>query len=238
MDKLGPSPGNVLVVGASSHIGHAIASRFQRGGAAVLATYHRSRTDHPDQSLQWQALDLTDGNALDAFAAAILQRPQRFDTVVVAAGSILGRSLADYPDRDIGRIMDVNFTGPARLLRRLQSAINDGGCVLMLASISGERGSYDPIYAAAKGAVIAFVKSMAVQAAPRVRYTAVAPGLVEGSGMHAAMPPERRQHHLASTPVGRLLDIDALANIVFDLSQPHWAHANGSCVRVNGGAYV
>ena len=56
--------------------------------------------------------------------------------------------------------------------------------------------------------------------------------------MYAAMAPSRREHHRQATPIGRLVGREDLAAMVYDLTRPHWAHANGTCVRFNGGAYV
>ncbi|MCG8443678.1 MAG: SDR family oxidoreductase, partial [Caulobacterales bacterium] len=105
-------------------------------------------------------------------------------------------------------------------------------------SISGERGSFDPIYAAAKGAIMPFAKSLATWLGDRVSVVVVAPGLIEGSAMHDDMAPERRDHHRDATPRGELLSQEGFASLLADLAGAHWAHVNGAVIRVNGGAYV
>jgi 3-oxoacyl-[acyl-carrier protein] reductase len=229
---------NVLVVGASSPIGMAVANRFADSGMQVQATYCRAARPTDTGAISWHSLDVTDEEEIRQFASRFQQAGQGLDVVVLVAGFLAGKQLSDYGFSDVDKTMDINFSGPVKLLASLLPGLRDGSRVIMFASVSGERGSYDPVYAASKGAVIAFVKSMAVRLAPRTRFVAVAPGLVEGSSMFDEMAPERRDFHRKATPLGRLIEPSEMANIVFDLTRPHWAHANGSCVRINGGSYV
>jgi 3-oxoacyl-[acyl-carrier protein] reductase len=232
-----PKGERVVVVGAASGIGLAVAARFAATGDRVLATYHETPPPATMSTMDWDALDVASEDSRAAFAAR-LRDGGPIDVVVVVAGLLPGKALGDYTPALAEQCMQVNATGPMLLLRELLPLLAEGSRVLMFASVSGERGSYDPVYAAAKGAVIAFVKSMATWAAPRTRFTAIAPGLVQDSAMFGDMAADRREFHRSRTPVGRLLDATALADAVHDLTRPHWAHANGSCVRFNGGSYV
>ena len=58
----------------------------------------------------------------------------------------------DYADEDIERVMTINFSGQAKLLKKIMSLLTQQASILMYSSISGQRGSYDLIYAASKGA--------------------------------------------------------------------------------------
>jgi 3-oxoacyl-[acyl-carrier protein] reductase len=134
--------------------------------------------------------------------------------------------------------MAINFTGQAKVLAGLLAFCKSGSHVLMLSSISAQKGSYDPIYAASKGAILSFVKSLATSLAPRIRVNALAPGLIQDSTMFKTMDRERQQFHRMQTPNKQLLRIKDLAELIFDLSQPHWSHLNGACIDLNGGRYV
>ena len=157
---------------------------------------------------------------------------------VVAAGILPGKALRDYSDQMMHEVMQTNFTGQASLIQRLLPTLLDDAHVLMMSSISGERGSFDPIYAASKAAQIAFVKSMASWLAPKVRFNAIAPALIEGSTMFDAMAPERRAYHRDQSPTKRLTSTSELAGVIVDLCGPAWRNLNGQVIRINGGVHV
>lgn len=134
--------------------------------------------------------------------------------------------------------MSINFSGQAKVLLRLLPLFTSRSCVLMCSSISAHRGSYDPIYAASKGALLSLVKSLATSLPPGARINAIAPGLIQDSTMFEAMSPERQEHHRNQVPSKQLLRKQDLAEIIFDLCQDHWAHLNGACIDLNGGQHV
>jgi 3-oxoacyl-[acyl-carrier protein] reductase len=227
----------VLVVGATSAIGAAVANRFRAAGARVDCTYH-AMAPVAGVASGWHRLDVADAGSRAALAEGLAAGGGLLDVVVVVAGLLPGKALAEYPPGLAEQVMQVNALGPMLLVQALLPLLADQSRVVLFSSVSGERGSFDPVYASAKAALVGFVKSMATWCAPRTRFVAVAPGLVEGTAMYQAMAPERREHHRAATPIGYLAAPADLAAIVHDLTLPHWAHANGTCVRFNGGAYA
>lgn len=228
----------VLVVGATSSSGQAVVAEFHRQGWIVMATYRGDREPEAGGMARWQHLDVADETSIARFVGELTLRGDRFDCLVFVAGVLPGKSLSDYSASEMDHVMQTNFTGQAKCLQVLLPSLNDGSTVIMFSSVSGERGSYDPIYAASKGAIIAFVKSLAVRLAPRVRCIAIAPGLIDRTAMAGAMDPALRSGHLAATPLNQLISTEDVARIVVDLTGPQWAYANGSCIRLNGGAYV
>jgi 3-oxoacyl-[acyl-carrier protein] reductase len=228
----------IAVVGASASIGEAVVRALLARKHRVLATHRATPPDVHAPGLTHHRLDLMDSRDQDRFVAGPLAEAGSLDGVVLLAGLLPGKALAEYDDALMDQVMGVNFTAQAKLLRRLEGLLADPSHVVMMASVSGERGSYDPLYAAAKGAVIAFVKSLATWMAPATRVNALAPGLIAESTMARDMAPERREHHRQQAPVKRLLTPDALGGIVADLFEPHWDHLNGVTLRLNGGAHV
>lgn len=229
---------NFLVVGATTSIGGPVVARLARNGDRVLATYHTRAPTAASANVVPARLDLSDDADLARFAGEAVPGFGALDAAVFLTGILPGDRLADYTPADIDRVMTVNFTGQAKLLRLLLPAFVEGALVLMMSSISAQRGSYDPIYAASKGALLSFVKALAAWHAPAIRVNAIAPALIADSTMYREMAPERRAHHLAQTPMGRLLDPADLAAAIADLCQGHWSHLNGACIDLNGGQYV
>lgn len=228
-----------LIVGASSSLGRSITQAFLDEGAEVVATSRSgvlADLEHP--ALEVVLLDLVSEADASALVERLKARSASITNLIFVAGVLPGKPLSGYT-RDAARlVMDVNFTGQATLLTALLPVLQQGGHVLMISSISGQAGSFDPIYAASKGAILAFVKAAATWLAPAVRVNALAPGLIEGSSMWRAMAPERREHHRQKSPMRALAASDDVARVVVDLCRPHWRHLNGATIDLNGGEYV
>jgi NAD(P)-dependent dehydrogenase (short-subunit alcohol dehydrogenase family) len=232
------NPRRVLLVGASSSFGPELARLFLEDGALVLATTRSGGRQGLPEAAMVAPLDLTRSETLDELATKVVPRFGALDVAVFMAGLLPGKALDAYDDPLQQTVMDINFGGQAALLRRLLPCLRPGAQVWMVSSISGERGSFDPIYAASKAALIGFVKSLATWHAPGLRANALAPALIEGSPMFADMSPQRREHHRSTTPTGRLTTPQQVAAVLFNLCGPAWDNLNGQVIRINGGAHV
>jgi 3-oxoacyl-[acyl-carrier protein] reductase len=232
---------NVLIAGASSSIGIPVTERFVGAGDAVLATYFTGGSKFSallsggKGVLTVAQLDVTSEDSRERFVREDVPAFAPLDVVLLLAGYLPGESLADYDTAKVEPVMAINFVGQALLLKQLLPRLGQDSHVIMMSSIAAQRGSYDPLYAAAKGAVLPFVKSMVRALAGKARINAVAPALIEGSTMYDDMAPEIRANHRSSTPTSRLVQIEDLAAQLFDLCQPHWHNLNGACIDLNGG---
>jgi 3-oxoacyl-[acyl-carrier protein] reductase len=229
---------NVLIIGGSSKLGLEVSNVFVRNNENVFATYKTSPIFIENNKFNAMKLDLTSDPSVKDFIENIMLGELKFDMVVFIAGLLLGNSLKEYSDLEVNTVMNVNFNSQAILLKKLLPFLSQDSQVLMMSSISAERGSYDPIYAASKGAIISFTKSLSSWLAPKTRANALAPGLIEDTSMFFDMSEDRRKHHITNSPTGKLMQATDLANIIFDLSRSHWSHLNGAVLRLNGGTYV
>ena len=259
---IGAGPVNarrVLVVGASASFGLDLVEGFTAQGAQVLATTRsgllpglRDMTGVTGTAgmtgaagaagatgaVRIEPLDLLDTASLDRLADSVVPEFGALDVAIFTAGILPGKALSAYDDALMHEVMSANFTSQAALLRRLLPRFNDKAQVLMLSSISADRGSFDPVYAASKAALVAFVKSLATWHAPALRVNALAPALIDDSPMSRAMSAERRAFHLAGTPTARLTTAAEVAAVIVSLCGPAWSNLNGQVIRINGGAHV
>jgi len=164
-------------------------------------------------------LDFADKKSITRFVDDNIAGGWSIDALVVLAGILPGKSLGDYTDDEIDEVMAVNFTGPARLVRALLPHLKDGARVLLMSSISGQRGSFDPIYAASKAALIGFAKSLSTWNS-RIRVSALTPSLIVGSTMYEKMLPERREFHTRQAGPDGLMTLDEVAQIIVNACFP------------------
>jgi 3-oxoacyl-[acyl-carrier protein] reductase len=228
---------NILIVGASSSIGSAIISKFRSPSNNVIATYHSKQNKKHERNIYRRKLDLENDRSIDHFIREVHSIASHIDTAIFLAGILPGNNLKEYGLRDMEKVMTVNFTGHAKVVKGLLPLFDSESQIIMISSISAQRGSYDPMYAASKGAILSFVKSLAAGLGG-VRVNAIAPGLIKGSTMYREMSVDRREWHRQQTVHKTLLQMSDLADVIFDISKKHWAHLNGACIDLNGGQYV
>lgn len=227
-----------VIVGASSSIGFEISQKFIKYGFDVVGTYSVGKKNLQSAiSLDYQ-LDLFSDASIEKFSIDLKSANKKIDVLIFLAGILPGKSLEDYEFSEIDKVMGINFGGQAKVLTKMIPLLSNQACILMFSSISARRGSFDPIYAASKGALLSFVKSMSSKLPSGVRINALAPGLIEGSSMYLDMDPETQEKHKAQSHSKSLLSMEDLSEMVFDICQSKWSHLNGACIDLNGGAYV
>ena len=229
---------NVLIVGSSSIVGQEISSLFKRSSMKVITTYAKERPYTPPDSKSELHLDLNENESIKYFAKNIKKILPSIDIAIFLSGILPGIELDAYDFAKIDEVMSVNFNGQAKLISKLLPLFNGDSRLLLFSSISAQRGSFDPIYAGSKGALLSLVKSLAKALPSGARVNAIAPGLIQDSKMFHDMNIERQEYHRSQVPSKKLLEARDLAKIVFDLCQDHWMHLNGACIDLNGGQNV
>ena len=131
--------------------------------------------------------------------------------------------------------VDAMFFTSRAAARRLER----GGRIVLVSSTAGQRGeAYHADYAASKGAMISFVKSLAIELASRdVTVNAVAPGWVD-TEMVAQPMNEARDRITANIPVGRIATPRDIAGPIVFLCSELARHITGEIVNVNGGSVL
>jgi len=228
----------VLIVGGSSSIGTDIATLFHSKNMRVITTHMSESYPREKNKVNSFYLDLSNDNSIGNFVGSLKGVSAKIDVVLFLAGILPGQELASYDYATIDKVMSVNFNGQAKLIMSILSMLTPRSRLLLFSSISAQRGSFDPIYAASKGALLSLVKSLAKSLPRGCRINSIAPGLIQGSAMFEEMSKERQEFHREQVPSKKLLHPQDLARIVFDLCQDHWTHLNGACIDLNGGQNV
>jgi len=159
---------------------------------------------------------------------------------VSAAGHYAMTPAAEIEPADWQRMLRVHLGGALNLARAAAPGMvhrGKGSIVAITSELAIGGGSGDAHYAAAKGAIIGLVRSLAVELAPRgVRVNAVAPGPTD-TPLLAADSPWREPEYLATLPLGRLVAPEEVALVVAFLVE-EGTFATGEIVSPNAGAVI
>ena len=178
----------VLVTGASSGIGRALAGEFLARGWHVVATLRHAGTrgdlfaDLPAahvRRLTVLSLDVTDAGERGAVGKAVAAWPRGLDCLVNNAGYALFGALEDVSESQLRRQMEVNFFGAALLTRECLPALRQArGCVINVSSVLGFRGlPLNAAYCASKFALEGLSEALRHELRPHgVQVTLVEPG--------------------------------------------------------------
>ena len=238
----------VLVTGAASGIGQAIALACVREGARVIVTDREAKACE-DTVRQVQAeggqarayaLDVTDPQAAQALAAELLPRHGPVQVLVNNAGVILREGL-DSPNAHavIRKVMDVNLIGVFNVSHAWLSDLRQTrGCIVNISSGAAFLGQPRALgYSASKGAVKMLTQSMAADlGADGIRVNFVAPGVIVTPMTDATRAdPERLQRFMVRIPSGRLGQPHEVAQAVVFLASDRASYINGVTLPVDGG---
>jgi NAD(P)-dependent dehydrogenase (short-subunit alcohol dehydrogenase family) len=231
-----------VVTGGASGIGAAIAARLMADGARV-AVFDRDVSDPPEGALAVQA-DVTDDASVRAAVDRVLQEWDRLDVLVNNAGIGAQGTVADNPDEEWHRVLDVNLLGMVRTTRAALPALrrSPSAAIVNTGSIAATAGiPQRAVYSASKGAVHALTRAMAADhLAEGIRVCAVAPGTADtpwvGRLLERADDPSAERAALeARQPHGRLVSADEVAGAVAYLASPSSTSTTGIVLAVDGG---
>ena len=233
---------SVVVTGASSGIGEAIARRFVAEGWDVLTG---SRREPDIDGAAWLATDVADAAQADALVSAAVERFGSLDAVVNNAGVQVEKTIADTTDEDFDLVVGVNVRGVFNMCRAAvhqMASQPTGGVIINIASIAATHADAGmAVYSASKGAVEALTRAIAIDHGHEdIRCVAVSPGWINTALADAAFemapdPEAARVEALRRHPVGRLGTPDDVAEAVVWLASPMAGFVSGSVLTVDGG---
>jgi len=240
-----------LVTGGSRGIGAATAQLFAEFGVHVAIGY-RSRRADADAVVA--ALRRRGVNAL-AHASDIGTRAGAEELVDVAAEALGGLDffvgnagiwpcddvpLRDMTDEQWRRTVVENLDSVFYTTRAALQRISDGGRVVLVSSTAGQRGEANHAdYAATKGAVISFVKSLAPELGPRaITVNGVAPGWVDTEMCAGPFAAGGRERIAAAIPLQRIAAARDIAGPIVFLCSELAQHITGEILNVNGGSVL
>ncbi len=236
----------VIITGGSTGIGAAIARRFLDEGAKVCV-WCRSTKNAAAIKAELPALsavvtvDVAEPGEVDAAFPKSLQALGGLDVMICNAGISIRRNFVDIERADFDRIMRVNVHGvfyPSQLAARHMMK-GDGGAILITASTAGVVGyRYYSDYNASKGALLAMMRTMAIELAPKVRVNAINPGYTSTPMQDAEYSPEMLRKVNDIIPMRRHGRPEEIAGLYVYLASDEAAYATGGIFTFDGAESV
>jgi len=235
-----------LVTGGASGIGRAIVLSFGRHGARVIcadineakAADVAKEAKDAGFTIEPVAVDLADPKSARRCAADVIARHTRVDLLINAAGwNDLQAFMENAPDY-MDRVIAVNLGGPVHLTQALLPPMIQAnkGKIVNISSDAGRVGSSgETVYAAAKGGVIAFTKSLAREVARyAINVNCVCPGPTD-TPMLASRPEKLREAFVKAIPFRRFARPEEIADAVLFFASSRSDYITGQVLSVSGG---
>ena len=240
-----------LVTGGSRGIGAATALLFAEYGVDVAIGYRSRKEDarrivdeaqaHGVRAFAY-AQDIGTRDGAEGLGRSAVGDRGSLDVYVGNAG--IGPSddgpVSDMDDTRWRRTMLENVDSMFFTTRAAARAMNDNGRVVLVSSTAGQRGeAFHADYAASKGAMISYVKSLCVELAKRgITVNSVAPGWVDTEMCEGAFAGGGRDRIAASIPLGRVAHPRDIAGPIVFLCSDLGRHITGEILNVNGGSVL
>lgn len=235
----------VLLTGATSGIGAAIAQAFAKRGADLLLTGRRPLAQELSGGGRavFMAADITDPKAGDRLVAEAIDRFGKLDILVNNAGILFRGDALACTDDEWERIFATNVTAAFRLSRAALRVMQPrrSGVIVNIASDWGLVGARNAVaYGASKGALVQLTRSMALDhARDGIRVNAVCPGDTDTRMLDSAIAGTDREQRLAelgaAIPLGRVGRPEEIAHAVCYLSSDEASFITGATLAIDGG---
>jgi len=245
-ESMGRMQGKVCVVtGGARGIGRGIVELFAREGAKAVWALDVNDKDFPAlekafPNAKGAVVNVTDSKAVNALVERIKAESGGIDALVNNAGITRDGLIQKMGDEDWDAVVAVNLKGVFLMTRAVAPVMMEAGSgsIVSISSVVGLDGNIGQSnYAATKGGVVAMTKGWAKEFArkgAKVRANCVSPGYTR-TPMIETVPEKVLEPIIAKTPLGRLAEIEDIANAVLFLSSEDARFITGQTLRVDGG---
>lgn len=231
----------ILITGAASGIGLAIAQKFDEGDVRLILNSHSPISNKDLNKFHHKPInlvfDVTDEKAIkDAFDNN-LPAHQKIDVLINSAGTNIDKLFVQMTEIEFKQVLETNFNGTANVIDTVLPYLKSGSMIINMASVIGLSGNIGQAnYAASKDALLVLTKYLAMQYASRgVLVNAVSPGMIN-TKMTDAMSEKMKKYAESIIPLKRFGKPNEVAELVEALS--NMTYVTGQNFVVDGGLYM
>ena len=236
-----------VVTGGASGVGAGVATVLASEGArTAIADIDLAAAERVAEGLRGEGadaialeVDLVDPAAVDAMAAAVVERWGRIDILSANAGIYPSATIEEIDDAFLDRILDLNVKGAVHSIKACLPAMRKGGYgrVVMTSSITGNHVSAEgySVYGASKAAMLGLMRGFALEVVrDGITINAILPGNVR-TPVVEALDKEYMDWILRAIPMGRLAEPEELGWAVRFLASEEAAYITGQTLVLDGG---
>lgn len=239
-----------VITGGSSGMGLATAQRFVDEGAYVFITGRRQnevdsavkqigKNNNNVTGVQGDVSNLAD---LDRLYDTVKQQKGRIDVLFANAGIIELAPLGSITESHFDKIFNINVKGLLFTVQKALPLFQDGGSIILTASINSSKGfETSTVYSATKAAIRSFARTWTVDLKHRkIRVNAISPGPIDTPIFNSAVQTEEEIEQIKASlvaiiPMGRMGSPDEVAKAVSFLASDDSSYVTGIELFVDGG---
>ena len=227
-----------VVTGSARGIGRAIVEKLAAHGTKMVVSCDMGEATYEQANVVHKTLNVTNRDAIKTFVDEVEKEYGKIDILVNNAGITKDGLLMRMSEEQWDAVIDVNLKGVFNMTQAVSKSMLKArkGSIINMASVVGLHGNPGQTnYAATKGGVIAMSKTWAKEFGSRsVRSNCIAPGFIQ-TPMTDILPEDVIKGMLDATPLGRLGQVEDIANAVLFLASDESSFITGEVLSVAGG---
>lgn len=223
---------NILIIGASSGIGKALANSLSKNGNQVFGTYNQTLVES-SENVNFIQFDVLDSELDLSFL------PEKLDGLVYCPGSINLKPFARIKAEDFLSDYSLQVVGAIQVIQKVLPLLkaSENASIVLFSTVAVQKGfNFHAQVAASKGAIEGLTRSLAAEFAPSIRVNAIAPSITDTPLASKLLASEEKKEANAQRhPLKKIGSPEDIAEMAAFLLSDQSSWMTGQILHVDGG---